>query len=135
MSLRITEHPILDFSGRRKITFYFNGERITGYSGDSIAAALHANGVKKLSESLKLRHPRGFFCGIGKCSSCLMKVNGIPNIRTCIAPIKEGLQVETQDRLAPWPEINEDYWERSMRIDTDILVVGAGPAGLCASIE
>ncbi len=135
MSLRIKEHPILDFTGREEVTFYFNGERVIGYSGDSIAAALHANGVKKLSDSLKLGRPRGFFCGIGKCSSCLMKVNGIPNIRTCIAPIEEGIRVETQPKFAPWPDVKEENWEKGLKVNTDILVVGAGPAGLSASIE
>ena len=105
-----------------------------GYTGDSIASALHANNVKKLSESLKGR-PRGFFCGIGKCSSCLMTVNGIPNIRTCIAPLKEGIHVETQPRYTPWPKIDYDTWKPGLKIDVDILVVGAGPAGLSASIE
>lgn len=134
MHLRIREHPIIDFSGREKISFYFNGEKIVGYKGDSIASAIHASGVKRLSESLKGRH-RGFFCGIGKCSSCLMTVNGIPNIRTCIAPLQEDINVETQSKSVPWPKVDYDAWEDGLNIEVDILVVGAGPAGLSASIE
>jgi sarcosine oxidase subunit alpha len=70
-----------------------------GYLGDSIASALHANNVTKFSESLKFKRPRGFFCGIGKCSSCLMQVDDIPNVRTCIAPLKHGINVKTQNQL------------------------------------
>lgn len=134
MPLRIREHPIIDFRSRKKITFYFNDKKLVGYSGDSIASALHASGVRKLSESLKGR-PRGFFCGIGKCSSCLMTVNGIPNIRTCIAPLQEGIHIESQPKFIPWPKVEDISWESGLKIEVDILVVGAGPAGLSASIE
>ena len=105
-----------------------------GLNGDSIASALHAAGVKKLTASLKYNRPRGFFCGIGKCSSCLMKVNGIPNVRTCIAPLKNGVHVNTQEKLADWPDV--EFKSKSKEtVNVDILVVGAGPAGLCAGLE
>jgi len=45
---------------------------------------------------IKYHRPRGFFCAIGKCSSCLMKVNGIPNVRTCVTELEEGMKIETQ---------------------------------------
>ena len=105
-----------------------------GLNGDSIASALHANGVKKLTTSLKYNRPRGFFCGIGKCSSCLMKVNGVPNVRTCIAPLKNGVHVNTQEKLADWPDV--EFKSKSKEtVNVDTLVVGAGPAGLCAGLE
>lgn len=63
-----------------------------------------------------------------------MNVNGIPNIRTCIAPLKEGINVKTQDKLADLPEA-EFICKKKKTVQTDILVIGAGPSGLCASIE
>ncbi len=132
--LRIKEHPIIDFKEQEKITFYFNDKKVEGYKGDSIASALHAAGIKHFTTSLKYERPRGFFCGIGKCSSCLMRVNGVPNIRTCIAPLKEGIKVEKQDKLPELRDI-EFACKAKKKIDCDILVVGAGPAGLCASLE
>jgi len=107
---------------------------MTGFENDCIASALHAQGVKILTRSLKYDLPRGFFCGIGKCSSCLMRVNGIPNVRTCIAPLKKGAKVEMQDKFGELPsaKFNEKPKET---INVDVLVVGAGPAGLSASIE
>ena len=132
--MRIKKHPIIDFKKQGKIPFYFNNKKLYGFNGDSIASALHANGVKKLTTSLKHNLPRGFFCGIGKCSSCLMQVNGIPNVRTCIAPLKSEIHVESQDKFPAWPEVK--FKENTKEtIDIDILVVGAGPAGLCATIE
>jgi len=105
-----------------------------GYSSDTIASALHANGVKTFTRSLKYDRPRGFFCGIGKCSSCLMRVEGIPNVRTCIAPLKKDIHVEMQDKFAKKPSA-EFKRKKKKIISTDILVVGAGPAGMYASIE
>ena len=63
-----------------------------------------------------------------------MKVNGIPNIRTCIAPLKKDVVVETQDKLADLSNA-KFIGEKVETVDVDVLVVGAGPAGLCASIE
>jgi sarcosine oxidase subunit alpha len=132
--LRIKKHPIIDFKDQKKIFFYFNDKKLHGFEGDTIASALHAAGVKILTTSLKYDRPRGFFCGIGKCSSCLMRVNGIPNVRTCIVPLMEGINVEIQDKL---PDLSDADFKGNKKetIKVDILVVGAGPAGLCAAIE
>lgn len=94
--MRIEEHPILTFERGKKIKFMFNGTEYEGYEGESIAAALHAAGVRVLGESLFKHRPRGFYCAIGNCSSCLMVVNGEPNVRTCITDLEEGMVVETQ---------------------------------------
>jgi sarcosine oxidase subunit alpha len=132
--LRIEKHPILDFKFDKKIRFYFNNKLMYGFQGDSIASAIYAQGVKKFSTSQKYKRPRGFFCAIGKCSSCLMRVNGIPNVRTCIAPLKENIFVETQNDFPRLPSA-EFIGEPKKKINTDILVIGAGPAGSCAAIQ
>lgn len=95
-NLRIREHPILDFPRKRRVTFFFEGETLEGYEGEPIACALHACGVKVLRRSIRYHRPRGFFCAIGNCSSCLMQVDGEPNVRTCITPLKEGVVVKRQ---------------------------------------
>jgi len=132
--VRIRVHPIIDFNKRKEIPFFFQKKKIVGEEGDTIASALHAAGMRTLTTSLKYKSPRGFFCGIGKCSSCLMRVNGIPNVRTCIAPLKEGILVEMQEKLAELPDA-KFLRESKKTLDVDVLVVGAGPAGLCAAIE
>ncbi len=94
--MRIQNHPILEFKKGRKISFTYNGTIVEGYQGEPIAAALHAAGVRVLSHSLNYKRPRGFWCAIGNCSSCNMQVNGIPNVRTCVEPLQDGMIVETQ---------------------------------------
>ena len=94
--MRIEKHPILSFEKKREITFYYNGKKIIGYEGDTIASALHAQGVKTLSDSIHLKRPRGFYCAIGNCASCNMVVNGVPNVRTCITPLEDNMEVQKQ---------------------------------------
>lgn len=94
--MRITEHPILTFEKKQKFEFTFDGKKVSGFEGDTIASALHAMGIKKLSHSIHLKRPRGFYCAIGNCASCNMIVNGKPNVRTCVTLLKKGMVVNTQ---------------------------------------
>jgi ferredoxin len=104
---RIRDHPILDFPERRKVSFYWCSRELQGYEDEPIAAALHAAGVKVLHRSLKLGKPRGFFCAIGNCSSCLVVVDGVPNVRACTEKLKAGMRVERQDGAGPAPAVKE----------------------------
>ena len=93
---RIEKHPILKFKKGRKVKFYFDGRELEGYEGETIAGALLASGVKILHYSKGLARPRGFFCAIGRCSSCNMTVDGVPNTRVCVTALTEGVRVQTQ---------------------------------------
>ena len=94
--MRIQEHPVLRFERGESIYFYYNGQKIIAYPDETIAAALHAAGVRKLGESPELHRPRGLFCAIGNCSSCFMTVDGKPNTRVCVVKVKPGMRVEEQ---------------------------------------
>lgn len=96
ISNRISEHPILKLTKGRLVKFYFEGKELEGYEDEPIAAALIANGIKVFRITEKMKRPRGFFCAVGKCSSCLMTVNSIPNVMVCVEPLKEGMRVEKQ---------------------------------------
>ena len=133
---RIWEHPILEFRRGRKVRFYFNGRVVEGYEGESIAAALYAAGYDILSRSPYAGRPRGAFCMIGKCSSCFAVVDGIPNTRTCVEPVRDGVRVEFQEGLAEIPSAEGGLEAREEEVieDVDLLVIGGGPAGLAAAI-
>ena len=95
--MRIENHPILDtFEKGREVQFTYDGREMTGYEGEPIAEALHAAGVMVHRYTTKKHEPRGMFCAIGRCTDCVMIVNGKTNIRTCITPLEEGMVVETQ---------------------------------------
>ena len=80
--MRISEHPIIEsYNKGRKVTFSFDGKELSGYEGESIAAALKAAGVMVHRYTAKQHKPRGIFCAIGRCTDCVMIVNGVPNVR------------------------------------------------------
>lgn len=97
MAERIAEHPILGVQEKgRRITFMFDGMKLEGYEGEPIAAALKAANVMVHRYTKKEHKPRGIFCAIGRCTDCVMIVDGVPNVRTCITPLKDGMVVQTQ---------------------------------------
>jgi len=93
---RILDHPVLTFERDKKVVFFFEDLEMEAYEGETIAAALHANGIRDLRRTPREERPQGLFCAIGKCSSCLMEVDGKPNVRTCITPVRSGMRVRRQ---------------------------------------
>ena len=138
--MRIGEHPILDLKKGPLVEFEHDGRTLEGYEGETIAAALHAAGVRVLRHSIKLGRPRGFFCAIGRCSSCLMTVDGVPNVMTCVTPLKAGMRVETQTTKGVAPDAgfavapSDPDYPRDLG-NVPLAIVGGGPAGLSAAIE
>ncbi|MBU7047368.1 MAG: (2Fe-2S)-binding protein [Theionarchaea archaeon] len=94
--MTIQEHPLLTFERGKKVHFTFDGQKIEAYEGETIAAALHAAGVKVLKRSITHGGPRSFFCAIGKCASCMMSVDVVPNVKTCVTLVEGGMVVESQ---------------------------------------
>lgn len=94
---RIQNHPILGETPEGKtVHFTFDGKDMTGVEDEPIAAALHAAGVMVHRYTSGRHEPRGIFCAIGRCTDCVMIVNGISNVRTCITPLEEGMKIQTQ---------------------------------------
>src|SRR5436853_3531253 len=89
----------------RLLSFTFEGRTITALTGQSIAAALYASGVRIFSRSFKYHRPRGLFCVSGDCPNCLMRVDGRPNVRTCTEPVRDGQVVSGQNA---WPGLRFD---------------------------
>lgn len=100
---RIVEHPILGrLREKRKVTIKVDGRPIEAFEGEPIAAALIAAGIRIFRFTKRRDAPRGLFCAIGRCTDCVMTVDGIPNIRTCVAPVKENMEIQTQHGLGQW---------------------------------
>ena len=78
------------------MAFTFDGVKVSAYVNDTIAVALHAAGIRTISYSAGKGRPRGLYCAIGNCSSCLVIVDGEPNVRSCIELVRDGMVVETQ---------------------------------------
>ncbi len=71
--------------------------RVQGFEGDTIGSALYASGQRVFSRSFKYHRPRGLACCSGHCANCQMTVDGIPSVRVCTAPLREGAVVKGQN--------------------------------------
>ena len=104
MESRIEEHPILGVQNKwRLVKFTYNGIELEGYEGEPIAATLKAAGVMVHRYTKKEHKPRGIFCAIGRCTDCVMVVDGVANVRTCITPLVAGMDVRTQYGVSDKP--------------------------------
>lgn len=105
--MRITQHPILGPAApRRRVWIEVDGKRIEAWEGEPIAAALLAAGIRVLRETPKRHQPRGVFCSIGRCTDCVMTVNGVPNVRTCVTPVEPGMKIVSQRGEHRWKDGN-----------------------------
>ena len=88
------------------MTIFFNGQPVPALAGDTVASALYRSGVRIFSRSFKYHRPRGLLCLAGRCPNCLMNVDGIPNVRTCVTPAREGIEVRHQNA---YPSLEHDW--------------------------
>ncbi|TVR68768.1 MAG: ferredoxin, partial [Marinilabiliales bacterium] len=130
---KINKHPILAVTEKERVGFSFEGKKITGEKGFTIAAALHQAGYPVHSHSIRNRN-RSLECGIGKCGACEMLVDGQIR-RICIATVDDIKEVR---------EIPRDYHPGKTQYAksspykvyrTEVAIIGAGPAGLAAREE
>uniref|UniRef100_A4XZW0 Sarcosine oxidase, alpha subunit family n=1 Tax=Ectopseudomonas mendocina (strain ymp) TaxID=399739 RepID=A4XZW0_ECTM1 len=169
------------------LTFSFNGQTYQGYAGDTLAAALLANGVDVIGRSFKYSRPRGIVAAGAEEPNAVLQIGSteaaqIPNVRATQQALYANL---TATSTNGWPSVNTDlmgilgkvgggmmppgfYYKtfmypqnlwltyekyirkaaglgRSpkendpdiydyMNQHCDVLVVGAGPAGLAAAL-
>lgn len=107
--MRVIEHPILEkLDTSKKVTIYFDGNPIEALEGEPVAAALINAGVHAFRTTPKLGRPRGIFCAIGRCTDCMMTVDGVPNTRTCVTAVRDGMQVRTQHGLGSFEKDGVD---------------------------
>ncbi len=103
-SFRVERHAILgDLPPVEEVTIYFEGQAVRARPGEPIMAALAAAGVEVFRYTKK-GSPRRMFCGIGRCTDCVMTVDGIPGVRTCVTEVREGMNVRRQHGVGNWSE-------------------------------
>lgn len=132
---RIKYHPILKVKEKEEISFYWNGQPLKGFKGEMIATALIANGIKIFGHHPKDNSAQGIFCANGQCAKCSVIANGI-SVKSCMTELKENMIITSIEGLPKLPNIDEDIvFSDIEEVETDVLIIGGGPAGLSAAIQ
>ncbi|MFX0035927.1 MAG: FAD-dependent oxidoreductase [Candidatus Hermodarchaeota archaeon] len=129
----IKKHPILEIPEIKRINFTFDGNNLVGFEGMVISSALFMNKIKVFGHHVKDNSPQGIFCANGQCAQCNVIVDSVP-VKACMKTLKEGMIIESCNGLPELPpEDNAVSVGDSKILDTEVLVIGAGPAGLSAT--
>lgn len=93
--LRLERHPADPNRAARPaaVTIIVNGQPLEARRGESLATALWANGILQLGADGPSDDPRGMFCGIGHCYACRVTLDGVEDVRSCLVPVRDGMQV------------------------------------------
>jgi sarcosine oxidase subunit alpha len=117
--------------------FTFNGQRLTGHPGDTLASALLAHGVHQVTTSIKLGRPRGIAGAWAEDPNGLVQIEEPfpePMLLATTVELTDGVVahgIPGQGRLADVPD-SARYDARN--VHPDLLVIGAGPTGLTAAL-
>ncbi|MFF3141828.1 sarcosine oxidase subunit alpha family protein [Streptomyces sp. NPDC057927] len=118
------------------LTFTFDGTEYQGHRGDTLASALLANGVIEAGTSIKLGRPRGIFSAGVEEPNAVVQIEAPfpePMLPATTVELYDGLVASSlsgQGRLATEPDPAR---YDAVHAHCDLLVVGAGPAGLAAA--
>ncbi|MGH8867655.1 MAG: 2Fe-2S iron-sulfur cluster-binding protein [Actinomycetes bacterium] len=120
----------------RPLRFVFDGVAYAGFAGDTLASALLANGVHEVGRSVRLDRPRGVVSAGSEEPTAVVQVEEPfpePMVTATILELYDGLVASSlrgRGRLATRPDTAR---YDSVHTHCDVLVVGAGPAGLAAA--
>ncbi|MEU4540728.1 sarcosine oxidase subunit gamma family protein [Streptosporangium sp. NPDC023825] len=125
-------------AGRRGqvLPFRFDGRDYEGYRGDTLAAALLANGVRTVATSVVLGRPRGIFAAWTEEPNAVVQIEHPfpePMLQATVVELYAGLVatgLPGRGRLAAG--LDPARYD-GVYAHCDVLVVGAGPAGLAAA--
>ena len=73
-----------------------DGRAIGARAGDTVAAAMLANGIDHCRTTPVSGSARAPYCLMGVCFDCLVTVDGVGSRQACLVPVREGMQVQTQ---------------------------------------
>ncbi|MFD5157711.1 sarcosine oxidase subunit alpha family protein [Streptomyces hawaiiensis] len=118
------------------LRFTVDGRESAGHPGDTLASAMLANGLVEVAPSLYRGRPRGIVAAGVEEPNALVRLAGScaeGMLPATTVELYDGLSATTlsgMGRLDPTPDTA--VYDKKF-VHTDVLVVGAGPAGLAAA--
>ncbi len=104
---RLAKGGLIDRS--KPLAFYYNGKRMQGYAGDTVASALIANGVRVIARSFKYHRPRGFLGSGLEDPNAMVEIKdgyGLDAaVRAGQVRLAAGMQVRS---VSGWPSLDFD---------------------------
>jgi sarcosine oxidase subunit alpha len=119
------------------LRFTVDGRELTGHPGDTVASAMLANGVVEVAPSLYRGRPRGIVAAGVEDPNALLQLDGsysegmLPATTTELYDRLSATTLSGMGRLDP--SSDTAVYDKKY-VHTDVLVVGAGPAGLAAAV-
>lgn len=80
----------------RPASIVVDGAQVAAYAGETVAAAMLAAGIDAFHTD-RLGEPRAPLCNMGTCYECVVRVEGAGQVRACLTPVCDGMQVSTDD--------------------------------------
>ena len=101
--------------------------------GDTVAAALLARGRLRFGRPRVSGAARGPYCMMGVCFDCLVTIDGQPNRQACMVRVRDGMRIDCSRRCVSSMSLRRRWTDDEPRARYDVVVIGAGPAGLAAA--
>ena len=118
------------------VTFTFDGKQYSGNKGESLASALLRNGVLHFTDSSYKDRPRGVMGLWVEEPNALVNIDsgaGEPMVMSTTVEIVEGLIARSAQGVGDLPDTRDNARYDKANRHVDVLVVGAGTAGLAAA--
>ena len=128
--LKVQQRNRLPDGGRidrsRALMFSFDGRRLMGYEGDTLASALLANGVGIVARSFKYGRPRGIMtAGVEEPNAvvqiCSHEATQTPNIKATEQSLYQGLVCRS---VNGWPSVDNDLMGLLGKLGGELMTPG-----------
>src|SRR5699024_418009 len=120
------------------LRFTFNGVDYQGYRGDTLASALLAHGVHQTGTSITHGRPRGIMAAGVEEPNALVQIDEPfpePMLTAPTVELRDGLRAHGLPGRGELATAADPSRYDRMHAHCDVLVVGAGPAGLAAALS
>ena len=86
------------YESHETVSIIFEGDNIDVEKGQTVASALLVEANTVFRSSVVSGQPRGPYCMMGVCFECLIEIDGIPNQRACMIPVREAMKIKRQQK-------------------------------------